>query len=112
MKSHDYYVLAVALILSFSSCKKEVKADLPYEEEKVVNLLADFHFAKSASAIHKIEIRDSMRTVYESQVLTINKMSREEYDKLIKLLESDLKLYYEIEKKVHSHLKTIQNEKK
>jgi len=98
-------------MIALSSCKNNVKVDLPFDEEKVVSLLGDVHFAKSAAMIHKIENRDSMRSFYESQVFTINEVTREDYNQLINVLESDLKLYYDIEKKVHSYLKTVQNDK-
>lgn len=98
------------MMLAFSSCKKEVVTELPLEEEKVVRILADMHFAKSAAMVHKAEIRDSMKLVYESQVFTINEITRSQYDDLKQKLESNLKLYYDIEKKVHIYLKDVQNE--
>ena len=101
-----------AVIFTFLiSCKNEVKNLLPMEEEKVISLLGDMHFAKSAALIHRMEDRDSMKVVYESQVFEIHKVSKQEYEKLIEALESDLNLYFEIEKKVHKHLKDIQNDK-
>lgn len=97
--------------LFWVSCKKKVNVQLPYDEEKVINILSDIHFAKSASKIHGIETKDSMRNIYENQVFEINGITRKEYDTLIEVLESDLNMYYDIEKKVHQHLKTIQNDK-
>ena len=111
MKSIICFTAILSIITIFSSCKNDVKVELPFDEEEVVVLLGDIHFAKSAAAIHKIEKRDSIRSVYEAQVFTIHKITRDDYDELIDLLESDLKLYYDIEKKVHSYLKTVQNEK-
>lgn len=102
--------MSLFIFLIFS-CKDEAKVVLPMEEEKVIALLGDMHFASSASAIHVKEERDSMKQVYESQVFEINGVSREEYISLIKLLESDLNLYFEIEKKVHTYLKELQNNK-
>jgi len=107
------YILAILILFLFLaiSCKEESKTELPYEEEKIVRILADMHFAKSAALIHKSEIRDSMKLVYESQVYTINGITKTDFEELKKTLESNLNLYYDIEKKVHIYLKEIQNEK-
>ena len=103
-------ILFVALL--FCSCKEDVKVVLPMDEEKVIALLGDMHFANAASKIHMREKRDSMKLIYEDQVFVINDISREDYENLIKILESDLNLYYDIEKKVHKYLKDLQNDKK
>ncbi len=107
--------ISIPFFLSFIilcvCCKKEVKTDLLFDEEKIIHILADMHFAKSAAKIHKAEIRDSMRLIYESQVYIINDITKKDYVELKYLLESDLNLYYDIEKKVHKYLKTAQNEK-
>jgi hypothetical protein len=106
----NLFILVV--IFSFLiSCKKEVKNVLPMEEDKAILLLGDMHFANSAALIHKMEDRDSMKKVYETQVFEIHKVTKQEYENLIKSLESDLNHYFEIEKKVHTHLKDIQNDK-
>ena len=81
------------------------------EEEKVIALMGDMHFASSGALIHRLEERDSMKHVYETQVFEIHNITKLEYDKLIEVLESDLNLYFEIEKKVHNYLKDIQNDK-
>jgi hypothetical protein len=94
-----------------SSCKEEHKKELPFKEEKIINILADMHFAKSAAEIQSAEVRDSMKLVYEDQVYSINGITEQEYIELKQFLESDLDLYYDIEKKVHQYLKTIQNDK-
>lgn len=111
---HSLLRLTILIFLPFItlSCKKEVKVELPMEEEKIVAILGDMHFAKSASKIHKKEDRDSMRLVYENQVFVINDITRIEYENIITALETDLNRYYEIEKKVHKNLKDIQNVKK
>jgi len=105
------FICFFSMLLLCSSCKEEVKVELPYEEEKVVRILADMHFAKSAAIVHSAEIRDSMKLVYESQAYIINGITKEEFEELKKLLESNLNLYYDIEKKVHSYLKKVQNER-
>ena len=102
----------VYFVCSLIACKQEEKPEvLPMDEEKVITLLGDLHFAKSASKIYKKEQRDSILALYEAQVFEINKVSREEYLQLMQVLESDMNLYYDIEKKVHAHLKSIQNKK-
>jgi len=106
------FIFILFLIVSIISCKSESKVELPLEEEKVVRLLADMHFAKSAAKIHVAERRDSMKLVYESQVYEINGITEKEYLELKDFLEANLDLYYDIEKKVHAYLKEVQNEKK
>ena len=109
LRKYNLYIL-VAILLFFLSCKEEVKKVLPMEEDKAISLLGDMHFANSAAMIHKIEDRDSMKEVYQSQVFEIHKVSKLEYENLIEVLESDLNLYFEIEKKVNTHLKEVQND--
>ncbi|MDF1699141.1 MAG: hypothetical protein P1U56_25025 [Saprospiraceae bacterium] len=106
------YIIFLLAMVVLASCKQDKKVELPMEEEKVISILGDMHFAISASLIHVQEKRDSMKLIYESQVFEINEISKEEYENLIRILESDLELYYDIEKKVHNYLKNIQNEKK
>ena len=98
------------LIILTVSCKKEKQLDLPYEEEKVILILSDMHFAKSAAMIHKVEERDSMKLIYDDQVFKIHGITKEDYENLKLILDSDLNRFYEIEKKVHKHLKSIQND--
>ena len=98
------------LLLTMFSCKEEKELELPYEEEKVILILSDMHFAKSAAMIHKVEERDSMKLIYDAQVFKIHGITKEEYENLKLILDSDLNRFYEIEKKVHKHLKSLQNE--
>ena len=108
VQKHNIFLLVI--IFSFLiSCKEEVKIVLPMEEDKVISLLGDMHYANSAALIHRVEDRDSMKVVYESQVFEIHKVTKQEHEKLIEALESDLELYYEIEKKVHTYLKEVQD---
>jgi hypothetical protein len=81
------------------------------DEDKAIALMGDIHFAHSAAMIHKMEERDSMKTVFESQVLEIHNVTKQDYENLLQILESDLDFYFEIEKKVHTYLKDIQNDK-
>ena len=112
MRKCSFGIVSLILLLGIIACTPKVKkTQLPFEEEKVINLLADLHYAKTAAKIHKKENQDSMRTIFEDQAFEINKVSRSEYEGLLKTLESDLNLYYDIEKKVHAHLKSIQNKK-
>ncbi len=111
MQVKSSFVWALILSLLIISCKGETKIELPFEEEKVISLLADMHFAKSAAKIHLVDKRDSMKLIYESQVYKINGVTEKEYKDLVDLLEADLDLYYDIEKKVHAYLKEVQNKK-
>ena len=103
--------ISLSIIFLFTSCKEEVKVTLPYEEEKVINILGDMHFARSAAKVYNIEIRDSMKLIFESQVYSINGITETDYQDLVNILESDMNLYYDIEKKVHKYLKNVQNDK-
>jgi len=100
------------MLFILTACKNEVKVELPFEEEKVISILGDMHFAKVASKIHLAEKRDSMRLIYEAQVYEIYKITNKDFNKIKFILESDLDLYYDIEKKVHKYLKTAQSDKK
>jgi len=105
-------MFCVVVLTAFCSCKEKVELELPYEEEKVVHILGDMHFAKSAAMVENEEVRDSMQKVYEEQVLKVHNITQDDYQSLKTILESDLNLYYAIEKKVNKHLKEVQNEKK
>ena len=111
MRTKYLVTLSLSMLFMFSSCKKEVKVTLPYEEEKVINILGDIHFARSAAKVYNIEIRDSMKLIFESQVYSINGITETDYQDLVNILESDMNLYYDIEKKVHKYLKNVQNDK-
>ena len=111
MFKKPYLVIFSIFIFALLSCNNKSKVELPFEDDKIVAILADLHFAKSASTVHSKEIRDSMRSVYEAQVFTIHKITKAEFNELKRLLETDLKFFYEIEKKVHKYLKDVQNEK-
>lgn len=80
------------------------------DEEKVISILGDMHFANSAVMILPKDKRDSMKLIYENQVFDIYEISREDYENLNQILESDMNMYYDIEKKVHKYLKKVQNE--
>lgn len=111
MYKRAFIIFSISAIFLAISCKNEPKTVLPYDEEKIIRILGDMHFAKSAAKIQRVEVRDSMQLIYESQVYDINGITKEEYLNLVFVLESDLDLYYDIEKKVHQYLKTVQNEK-
>lgn len=104
-------ILLLIVLFGLSSCKEEKQVELPYEEEKVIQILADMHFAKVAAKLQKSKNRDSLKLVFEDQVYTINEITKADYENLKRVLESDLNLYFEIEKKVHLYLKEVQNDK-
>lgn len=105
-------LLFLGMAIVFFSCKEKVEVELPYEEEKVIHILGDMHFAKSAAKVLNEEDRDSMQKVFEEQVFSIHDITKTDYENLKAILESDLTLFYDTEKKVNKYLKEVQNEKK
>ena len=66
------FLLFISILVLHTSCKKEKRAELPMEEEEVISLLGDMHFANSAVMILPKENRDSMKLIYETQVFEIH----------------------------------------
>jgi hypothetical protein len=104
----------VLLCISLSACKQNDKGDaqLPMEEEKIIDILIDMHYAGEASRITRGINHDSLLRVYTNQVLEIQKIDSTQLNNLMKYLESNLDTYYKIEQKVHLKIKELKENKK
>jgi len=98
-------VLFLFIVILFTSCKNDKPAEMPMEEEKIIDILTDLHFAKVASDMYDLEIRDSMYHAYRSQVFEIHNIDSSEYDKIEAYLDSDLINQLKIEEKVYEFIK-------
>lgn len=80
--------------------------------DTVVQLLGDMHYAHVAAQVNRQVNSDSLKIVYEDQVLQIHSLSRERYIEIKKSLENDMDLYYVVEQKVHEYLKSLREDDK
>ncbi len=105
-------IIIILLIIGSVSCKSKEKkiVPLPFSEEKVIDILIDMHYAGEASRITRKINHDSLLKVYTNEVLEIQQIDSTQLADLIELLQSNLDTYYDIEKKVHSKIKEL-NEK-
>lgn len=102
------------LLFTLHSCSTRPSSkslsDLRFEEQKIVEILADVHYAKSASRINIRLNRDSLFEIYSKQLFEIHEISKQDYEEIVSVLESDLGEYYRIEQKVHAYIKSIKDE--
>ncbi len=100
------YVLA-ALCLS---CKPSTPS-LSWENEKAVQILADLRMMDNQIKRHHHLHRDSVRVAYLSLLLEIHKITEEELNKNIEIIQNDAHLMKEMEDRVYDlmnrHLKEL-----
>ena len=64
-------------LLLLTSCK-EKNVSLPMEKEKLVRLIEDIYVAEAMAEIADLSVRDSVRSVYMTQVAGNNGMTTDE----------------------------------
>jgi len=104
--------IRIYILISFalSGCKTDaIKVSFPIEEEKVIELLGDMHYADAAANLNRKLNIDSLKQVYTNQVFEIHGVDSTVYNEIVEILENDLNRYYLLEQKVHSYIKGTQN---
>lgn len=64
-------------LMAVTSCK-EKKVTLPMEKEKLVRLIEDIYVAEAMAEIADLSVRDSVRSVYMTQVANNHAMNTDE----------------------------------
>lgn len=98
MNTISRLVLMSSLIFTLSFCGKEPPAPLPFEDEKIVEILVDVHFAEAAMQSLGRVVKDSMKQVYFDQIAQIHQVDRNQIDTLLFQLRNrplDMKRLYE-----------------
>lgn len=118
----NYFLIPIVLLLICSCTSKDrpSTSDQPSSEvtisgmpiDTVVEILGDMHYAHVAAQVNRQVNSDSLKLVYEDQVLEIHGLSRERYKEIKSALEDDMDLYYIAEQRVHEYLKSLREDDK
>lgn len=118
----NHFLLTIVLLLIVSCTTKDSSSMSGQSSSEVnisgmpvdtvVQLLGDMHYAHVAAQVNRQVNSDSLKIVYEDQVLQIHSLSRERYIEIKKSLENDMDLYYVVEQKVHEYLKSLREDDK
>jgi hypothetical protein len=79
-----YYILVA---IFFTSCQKELK--MPVEQNKMVQILADIHFAESSLDNEVQGVKDSMGRKYYNQIFAKYQVSRLDFDSSMGILTNN-----------------------
>lgn len=94
------YVFLIILTGSLISCETKLKNN----EEKLVDMITDFHIAKAAIERYPPHERDSVYMVFAEQIYKIHNIQKSSFEYDILQLEKDPKKYQLILDKVTSKL--------
>lgn len=101
-------VIFLFLIAFVSACQTE--PELPLQDEKLVEVLADAHVAEAAVQSLPASRRDSLVKVYYEQIFEIHQVSRSDFEKSLKMLEYNPAKMLEIYEHVTEHLNRVELE--
>lgn len=100
MKKYFIYILLIGFCIIHGSCKAKLKND----EDKLVEMIADFHIAKAALERFPPHERDSIYQVFTDQIFEIHSISKNSFDLDIRYLEKHPEHYQKVLDKVTSLL--------
>ena len=91
-----------SLLLGIWSCETEQLP--PISNEKMIEILADVHFAESVAQALPLKQKDTMMVKYYDQIMEIHQVSRIDFDSSVVLLkqkpEELLKIYEKVMEKM------------
>lgn len=94
----------ISVLLLFSCKEKVEQPSLP--DEKISRIMADLFTAEAATNGLSGYAKDSLLQVYFNQVLEMHNVSKEEYEKNLRLIANDLPRMEEIVKQAETLLET------
>lgn len=99
------------LVCCFTACQQE-KTPYPIldDEEKLINVFTDMYLAESAVNKQALAVRDSLKTLFRKDIITIHKLTEEEFDTLFFIVQTDMTIYKDIHKKVVDRLDDMSKE--
>jgi hypothetical protein len=108
-------IKAGLFILLFVIGCKEAGLESQWEEDKLVNVLADLRLIDGQIKIHNFNDKDSLRVYYKELLYEIHKINEEEIVYHLEYVQSDPALAKRIEDKIqdllNDRLKKVQNYK-
>lgn len=91
--------LLIMMLSIITSCtEKKVEEPLPFEDEKIIDILIDIHISEAAMQTLGKVVRDSMKEEYMNQVAEIHEIERPQLEELLAELRNrpaDLKRVYD-----------------
>jgi hypothetical protein len=100
----------IILFLCVYSCKPKPKVyDFEIPQNKLVGILADLHVAEAAIGQYTEEKKDSMRTLFVTEIFQIQKIDKALFDTIVSQLNYHPELNYEIQRMVFDSLKSLEN---
>lgn len=105
-------VLCWCLLIVFVSCSEtKPKLSILENEEKVVDILTDMYIAETTLNKQPLVVRDSLRGVYRDNIILIHDLSEVEFDSLFLYIQTDMKSYKDIHKRVVAKLNELNSTK-
>lgn len=99
MSKHGLYMVMVLLIsIALSYCTQKPDPPLPFDDDKIINILIDVHLAEAAMQSLGKKTKDSIKYVYYEQISQIHGIKSEDLDALLSQLRNqpnDMKRLYE-----------------
>lgn len=104
-------LLLVSILLSLSSCKKDLPTKDLIEKEQFIEILADIHLGEAMrSSRHRIDKKNLRSSEMYESVLRKHGVSKETLEKTIRYYSRHPKVYDEIYQKVLNRLKLDEEE--
>lgn len=104
-KMRHTLIYTILISVSFFSCQEnQPEIDILKEEDRVVDILTDMYIAEATLNKQHVGVRDSLTNVYRDNIILIHKLTEQEFDTLIWLIQTDVENYGDIHKKVLDRL--------
>jgi len=106
------YKLFLMLFIFFGalSCKsKKRPKTLPMDRQAMINILADAEVAQEVAKYYNKKA-DSVLQIYMDTIYKIHSVDSNKYNVMMKFLEDNTDVYYELEQEIHAKIKDLQDE--
>jgi len=90
--------MALLMSIALSHCSQKPDPPLPFDDDKIINVLIDVHLAEAAMQSLGKKMKDSIKYGYYDQISQIHGINREDLDALLSQLRNqpnDMKRLYE-----------------
>ena len=102
--------LALLIFLTLIGTACQTEQELPIQEDKLIEVLADAHIAEAAVQSLPYLHRDSLVSLYYDQIFKIHNVSRSDFEQSLKMLEYNPDKMLEIYEQVTEHLNRVELE--
>ncbi len=98
------YLILPLLFVAISCQQKEREVELTYDEEKIIAVLIDLYIAAQIIEDARIELKDSLRSVYTDQIGNIHQVEMRLIELHLAKLQLNPKLYEDLHKQVRDSI--------